>query len=299
MSGWGRGGRGSGRVAGGLAGGDDAASLPELEDRAKQATRRLGIPLGQDPDALAGELSPVGAIPRPSRVAVGPPSEQLRRRPDVRAAERRVEATTARIGVETADLYPRFMLAGSIGQFDVNAVANFFNGPNMYFVVGPTFRSDVFDAGRTHARIDVERAWTAVAVAEYRKTVLAALAEAQNALGAFDSEQDRRAAPAEAVAADQGALDTANQLYRQGVTGFLSVLDAERFLAAAGDALAQSDRTIGTNLVVLYKALGGDWDASEVPTAVRADVQGGAAVRSRDDDAQSVKVDGRAASDRS
>jgi NodT family efflux transporter outer membrane factor (OMF) lipoprotein len=253
------------------------ALLPALEDQAKQAMRRLGVLLGREPDALAEELSTPAPIPQPpARVAVGLPSELLRRRPDVRAAERRIETANALVGVATAELYPRFMLSGTIGQFDVNSLANFFNFDNRYFGIGPSFKWDVFNAGRTHARIDVEKARTDRALAEYRKTVLGALAEAQNALSAFNAEQDRRAALADAVAADRKAVDTASQLYRQGVAEFLAVLDAERSLAASEDALAQSDRAIGTNLIALFKALGGGWESTEPLPAAAAGGHGNA-----------------------
>jgi NodT family efflux transporter outer membrane factor (OMF) lipoprotein len=236
------------------------ATLPLLTDQCKQAVRRLSILLGEEPDALAGELATEGPIPQPPpRVSVGLPAELLRRRPDVRAAERHVAAANARIGVATADLYPHFALVGDIGQFNLET-SHLFDYSQRYYGMGPEVQWNIFNAGRTYARIDAEKARTATALALYRKTVLAALAEAKDSVDSFNAEQDHRASLADAVTANRKAVTTATDLYRQGVSDFLGVLDAERSLAASEDALAQSDRTVATNAIALYKAIGGGWN---------------------------------------
>jgi NodT family efflux transporter outer membrane factor (OMF) lipoprotein len=237
------------------------AALPALENQAATSVHRLGVLLGEEPSALARELAAPRPIPTPpARVAIGLPAELLRRRPDVRAAERRLAAATARIGVAQAELYPHLGLAGSIG-FVSTATGNLFDYSNRYFSLGPGLRWNLFDGGRVRAQVEAESARAARALADYRRIVLSALAEADNALGAFDSEQRRHAGLAAAVDSGRRAVATAGSLYREGVTDFLSVLDAQRSLAAAEDTLAQSDRAISLDLVALFKALGGGADS--------------------------------------
>jgi len=235
------------------------ASLPLLEDGISQLTHRLGVLLGEEPDALAGELAASGPIPTPpARVAVGLPADLLRRRPDVRAAERRLAAATAGIGVAKAQLYPHLGLAGTLG-FVGTTTAGLFDYSSRYFSVGPGLHWSIFNAGRIRAQVEAASARSEEAYAAYRKTVLGALADADNALGTLDAEQRRHGALVDAAGAARQSVATASELYRQGVTDFLSVIDAERSLAAADDNLAQSDRAVSTDLIALYKSLGGGW----------------------------------------
>jgi len=244
------------------------AFVPSLNDQISQAIRRLDVLLGEEPDRRLGELAAVEPLPQPpATVAVGLPNELLRQRPDVRAAERRVAAATARIGVATADLYPRLFLNGTVGQYDINTLSDLAGWDQRYFGIGPVVQWKVLDAGRTRARINAASANTDQALAGYRKTVLNALAEADNALSAFNAQQERRTSLAAAVAADQKSVNTANALYRQGVTDFLTVLTAERSLAAAEDTLAHSQQALGNDLIALYKALGGGGQSSNSSVA--------------------------------
>jgi outer membrane protein, multidrug efflux system len=244
------------------------AFVPSLNDQVSQSARRLGVLLGEEPDRFLSELAMVKPLPHPpAKVAVGLPNELLRQRPDVRAAERRVAAATARIGVATADLYPRLFLNGTVGQYDINTLSDLAGWDHRYFGIGPILQWKLFDAGRTRAQIEAARANTDRALAEYRKTVLNAVAEADNSLSAFNAQQERRASLAAAVAADQKSVNTANELYRQGVTEFLTVLVAERSVATSEDTLAQSEQALGNDLVALYKALGGGWQSSKFPVA--------------------------------
>jgi NodT family efflux transporter outer membrane factor (OMF) lipoprotein len=209
--------------------------------------------------ALADGLLPEQAIPKPPPdVPVGLPSELLRRRPDIRRSERELAAATARIGAATADLFPRFSLTGSLGVQGSEA-KDLFNYSSRFFSVGPSISWPIFDAGRIRSNIRVQNARQEQAVAAYEQSVLVALRDVEDALVAYLREEDRRRRLATAAEANRRAVELANQLYDAGRTDFLNVLQAQRDLFASQDALVQSDRTVSTNLVALYKALGGGW----------------------------------------
>ena len=192
---------------------------------------------------------------------VGLPSELLRRRPDVRQAKRALAAATARIGVATADLFPKFSLTGQFGQQSA-AFHRLFDSNSNFWSIGPAISWPVFEGGRIRANIRVQNARQEQALAIYEQTVLRSLQDVEDALVAYDREQARRVSLAGAVDANRRSVDLSNQLYQRGLIDFLSVLDAERALFLSEDALARSDTTVSTNLVALYKALGGGWDES-------------------------------------
>jgi NodT family efflux transporter outer membrane factor (OMF) lipoprotein len=209
---------------------------------------------------LLAELSPVAHIPAAlPEVPVGLPSDLMLRRPDVQRAERQLAAATANIGVAQADLFPKFFLTGAAGFESVSA-SDWFTGRSSFWSVGPTVQWRIFDAGRIRANIRVQNARQEQALASYEQTVLTAFEEVENGLVAYANEQIRRRSLAEAVASSQKSLDLANKLYANGLTDFLHVLDAERSLYQAQDALVQSERTVSANLVSLYKSLGGGWE---------------------------------------
>ena len=239
------------------------AGLPPLEDRALAAVRSLSVLMAEEPDAMASMLRTTAPIPPPpGRIAVGLPGDLLRRRPDIRSAERQLASANARIGEATANLYPRFSLLGGIGQLDVQT-DKFFDWSRRYAAIGPQMSWDLFDAGKTRAQIDGERAATGAALARYQKAVLVALAEVENAMTSLDSEHRRHGDLADAVVADRKAVARATEFYLQGITDFTTVLDGERSLAAAEDALAVSSQAIDDDAVSLWKALGGGWAATE------------------------------------
>jgi NodT family efflux transporter outer membrane factor (OMF) lipoprotein len=241
--------------------------LPFLNEGLAQAARRLALLLGEEPGALDRELSAAQPIPTaPAPLDLGLPADLLRRRPDIRAAERRLAAATARIGATQAQLYPHLGLTGTIGFVSTRS-EDLFNYSNRYFSLGPGLHWSLFDAGRIRAQVDAASARAEGAYLAYRKTVLAALGDVENTLGAYRAEQQRHRALAEATAAARASVATANELYRQGVTDFLSVLDAERSLATAEDALAQGDRSVSTDLIALYKSLGGGWQSAGTAVA--------------------------------
>jgi outer membrane protein, multidrug efflux system len=237
-----------------------AAAIPPLEYEQRQCIHSLGILLGQDPDALAAQLAQTEPIPPlPPEVPVGLPSDLLRRRPDIRRAERRLAAATARIGVATADLYPKFTITGLLGV-DSTAPKNLFQYQSHYYSVVPGVTWPIFNAGQIQANVDVQNELQKQAVLDYQQTVLTALQEVEDSLAAYRTEQLRRRALADAVTASRDALELARNQYQQGVVDFLTVLDAERELFAAEDALAVSDSQTCDDLVALYKALGGGWE---------------------------------------
>ncbi|HYE17713.1 MAG TPA: efflux transporter outer membrane subunit [Tepidisphaeraceae bacterium] len=234
------------------------SQIPLLEQQRDAAAHRLAILTGRPPRALFDSLTAAKteAIPSgPPVVAPGLPAELLRRRPDVRRAERELAAATARVGEATADLYPRFTLTGAVG-LQSETVRHLTDWKSHFWNFGPSFSWPIFDAGRIRSNVSVQESRTAQADARYRKAVLTALEEVENALTAYSKEQSRRTQLTEAVARNRRAVELANTLYQGGARDFLNVIDAQRALLVTEDALAQSDRTVTTNLVALFKALG-------------------------------------------
>lgn len=237
------------------------SQLPALETSMKQTMHQIAVLLGQQPGALRTELSEAAPIPpTPPEVPIGLPSELLRRRPDVRRAERQLAAATAQIGVQTAELFPKFSLTGVAGLQSVSA-SDWFTGGSKFWSAGPTVQWRVFDAGRIRANVRVQTAKQEEALALYEKTVLTSLQDVENVLVAYAQEQVRFGSLKDEVAADQRAVELANELYTKGLADFLNVLDAQRSLYQAQDQLVESQKTVSEDLVALYKALGGGWGA--------------------------------------
>ena len=239
------------------------AEVPTLESSLQASIHRLGVLLGQPPGVLSSELSTSAAIPAaPPQVPVGLPSELLLRRPDVQRAERQLAAATANIGVATADLFPKFSLTGIAGFESVSA-SDWFTAGSRFWSIGPTVQWRVFDAGRIRSQIKVQDARQQQALAGYEQTSLTAFEEVENALVAYAKEQVRQRSLAEAVTSSRNSLVLARKLYANGLTDFLNVLEAERSLFQTQDQLVQSKRTVSTDLIALYKALGGGWETFE------------------------------------
>lgn len=235
------------------------AQLPPLENSTGQAIYRLSLLLGLAPQALAEELSATAPLPAlPSRLPETLPSDLLRRRPDIRRAERQLAAATADIGVATAELFPRFSLTGLAGLQSAN-LSDLLSAGSRYWTVGPTVRWSLFDGGRVRANIDLNQGRREEAQAAYEKTVLTALSEVETALLALAREEETHRTLAEAVAAERRAVELAVGRYRAGLTGFLDVLQGERALYQSRDQLVQSEQRLAVDLVALFKALGGGW----------------------------------------
>ena len=242
------------------------SQIPLLETSAQQTIYNISVLLGQEPASLLEELSPASSIPlTPPEVPAGLPSDMLRRRPDIRRAEAQIHSATALIGVATADLFPKFNLAGSMSFSATNNKSLRWDTRSWSF--GPSASWEIFNAGRVSYNIEVQKALQQQAVLTYKKTVLTAIQDVENALVAYANEQEHHKAIIDAVTANRKAVDLSTQLYVEGQTDFLSVLVAQGSLYSSEDALVQSTRTLSTDLISLYKALGGGWD-SNTPQAV-------------------------------
>ena len=237
-----------------------ASSIPVLETERRQTIYAIALLLAEEPGALMGELSVAQPIPlAPPEVPVGLPTDLLRRRPDVRRAVAQLHAATARIGVAEADLYPRFSLTGEFA-YGSNKAASLLDWGNHFWSIGPAVNWTLFDAGRIRANIKIQNEAQYQALLSYRSTVLTALNDVENSIVAYAQEQEHRQALSDAVTANKQAVDLATTLYSQGQTDFLNVLSAQQRLFSSEDALAQSDSAVTTNLIALYKALGGGWE---------------------------------------
>jgi len=240
--------------------------IPLLEDSLAASFNRLAVLTGETPGALDDLLAEVRPLPVvPPAVTVAIPAETLRRRPDVRQAERRLAAQTARIGIAEADLYPRLRLAGSFGlnAANTNDLADW---AGRSWNLGPSLSWRIFDAGAVRQNIRIQTAVQAQSLAAYEATVLGALEEVENALSAYVQEQVRCVHLAEAAAAAAEAELLARRRYEAGLADFSRVLDAQRTLLGYQDQLALGRGAVVTHLIALYKALGGGW--ALVPGAV-------------------------------
>ncbi|MEA2707486.1 MAG: hypothetical protein QOF78_87 [Phycisphaerales bacterium] len=239
------------------------SQIPAFQTLAQQSIHRLSVLLGRPPGALMADLEPIKAVPTPpAEIPAGVPSELLRRRPDIRRAERQLAAATARIGVATADLFPHFTLTGSLGV-EATQFKGLGNSDSIFWSVGPGVRFPIFNRGRLKSAVAVENARTEQALAQYEQTVLRSLEEVENAMVAYRKEFVRRASLARAVASSQRSVQLSQQLYQRGLTDFLNVLDAQRALYQNEDLLVQSESNVSANAVALFKALGGGWDVDQ------------------------------------
>jgi len=237
-----------------------AAVIPALDDQIRVHIHTLGVLLAEDPNALLDELTKVQPIPAvPPEIPIGLPSDLLRRRPDVRRAERQLAAATARIGQAQADLLPKFSLTAALG-FDSSRPKALFDWSSRYWALSPGVSWPIFDAGRIQFNIKVTNEQQAQAADNYQLVVLNALKDVEDSLASYRNEQLRHEALQQAADAAKQSVQLARQQYEQGITDFITVLDAERDEFGAQDSLAQSQSAISTDLIALYKALGGGWE---------------------------------------
>jgi NodT family efflux transporter outer membrane factor (OMF) lipoprotein len=249
------------------------AALPSVETGAKQSIHRLGVLLGGRPGMLQDELAPTSPLPKvPPSVPVGLPSDLLRRRPDIRRAERNLAAATARIGVATADLFPRISLTSAIARRNSD-FGGLTAGTGQFWSIGPSISWPVFDAGRIRANIRIQNERQEQALAAYEKAVNASFEDVENAIVAFAKEQNQFDSLSQAVDANSHALELATEQYSKGLINYIGVLDVQRSLFSSERQRTQSEAAIIADLVSLYKALGGGWDAKAANAPQQTDVQ--------------------------
>lgn len=238
------------------------AAIPLIESAISQDIHRLGVLTGVQPTALNGELSRARPMPTlPSLVRIGNPADLLRRRPDIYAVEKNLESATERVGVATADLFPRVTFNGRAGLQSTSFSGLGKTGADNYSF-GPSISWAAFDLGRVQAQIQATKAREKNLVATYEQTVLNALEETENALVSFGRQRARRNFLREAANASEQAAKLARERYQNGVEDFLTVLDAERVLLEAQALQAESETLTATSLVAIYKALGGGWETN-------------------------------------
>lgn len=235
------------------------AEVPPLRIELARGINTMSVLMGKPPGTLHDLLKKAKPVPvPPETVAVGIPADLLRRRPDIRRAERLLAAQTARVGIASADLYPSLTLTGSLNLTALSA-ADIFNAGSGALAFGPALRWNIFDRDRIRSQIAVEDARTEQALLTYELTVLNALNEVENAIVAFLEQRIQFKSMERSVAASVKALRLATERYKEGLTDFQNVLDAQRELFNAENRMAAACGASAANLVRLYKALGGGW----------------------------------------
>ena len=235
------------------------AVVPALEALIANTAHRIGALLAKQPGAFLSDLEQAKAIPTPPpEIPVGLPSELLRRRPDIRRAEAEIIAQIARVGVARSELYPKFQLTGLLGR-TATSPSGLMLGLGNFFSIGPSIRLPIFNGGRIRSNIKAQDARLDQTILLYEDTLRRSLEEVENSLTSYERERDERAQLERAVANSRRSVELAKELYTAGLSDFLSVLEAEKELYRSENELARSEAAVATNLVALYKALGGGW----------------------------------------
>jgi NodT family efflux transporter outer membrane factor (OMF) lipoprotein len=235
------------------------ATIPTLEIDLQQTKNALAILLAQRPGSLDSELSEVKPIPViPAEVAVGIPGDLVRRRPDVRSAERKVVAQSLRVGVAKANLYPTFTLSGTF-LFSAKNILNVLTPASLGSTVAGSISQTIVNRRSLKAQVKLQNALLDQYEISYDSTLLGAVKDVENSLLAFGQDQVRRKSLASAAQSAEQAAEISRELYASGLKDFLTVLDSERTLLTVQNNLVQSDATVNTDLIQLYKALGGGW----------------------------------------
>jgi multidrug efflux system outer membrane protein len=242
---------------------------PQLQGEIASDINQLSLLLALQPGALQGELKTASAVPPvPPQVPVGLPGDLARRRPDIRAAEARLHAATAQVGVAVANLYPSIAFNAPFGT-QAERVPMLASWAAVFFQAGPTVTIPIFEGGKLRATVRLQQAEEKEAAVDYAKTVLGAVHDVENSLVAYSTEQQHRQALEATVAENRRALALAQRRYRDGLTTFLDVLNAQRAVLATQLSLADSTQAVSTDLVALYKALGGGWETDAKQAAAK------------------------------
>jgi multidrug efflux system outer membrane protein len=230
--------------------------LPPIQIAISERTHRLSVLVGERPGELRVDLSPRAYPPLGKSLAIGEPGSMLTRRPDVRAAERRLAAATGREGIAVADLYPRVTVTGFLGLL-AGRGSLFGTSDSKAWAVTPALAWAGFDFGSARARLRGAAAATRESAALYEQVVLLAVEEVENALVAYREQQKRLVSLVEQTRESTRAASIARVRYREGVADFLSLLDAERTQLQAEDSVAQAEAGVFTSVIAVYKSLGG------------------------------------------
>jgi NodT family efflux transporter outer membrane factor (OMF) lipoprotein len=253
--------------------GSTEATIPGFMTDIRRAKNALGILLGKLPGEIDAMLGGPGLIPEiPAEVAVGIPTELLRRRPDIQFAERQLAAQSAQIGFAKADLFPHFSLFGTLGfqtseytdyRSNNSKISDLFHKDSIAYSAGAGFNWDLFNYGRISNSVRVEDARFQQLAVNYEDTVIRAAQEVEDAMVGFLQSQDAVVFLADAVKASKRSVDLSMIQYREGLTDYQRVLDAQRFLVEQQDNLVFTTGSVGQNLIAMYKALGGGWEIRE------------------------------------
>jgi NodT family efflux transporter outer membrane factor (OMF) lipoprotein len=235
------------------------AQLPPYEQTIATARHALAVLTGQAPEALDGEFGLSGDLPAlPAVVPVGLPATLARRRPDIRSAEDTLHQATAQIGVAVSAFFPDVTLSGTYGLRNTGTRYLFDSASNFY-TFGPKISLPIFDGGSVVANVRLTRAEAEAAALNYRKTVLTALQDVEDNLIALTSDAARAASLQDAILADQRALDVDLDAYRHGILSYINVLTVQIQVVQARQQFAEALLMQCTDVVKLYKALGGGW----------------------------------------
>lgn len=246
-----------------------AAQLPPLEAEARAQVHTLSVLLGLEPEALSAELEAAGAVPAPPpAVPAGLPADLLRRRPDLRAAERQLAGANAEIGVAVAQLYPTISMSAS-GDFVSTTITHLFDWNSRQGILSGNATAPLFEGGKLRANVRSAREQRAQAALQYESVLLAALRDVEDALARYAAEQRREVALKRAVEASENALRAAQAQYQGGQVTYINVLTAEQSVLSAQDQLVQSDVQLDEDLASLFKALGGGWQADDLAEQAR------------------------------
>lgn len=238
-----------------------ASQLPLLDAQARQLTYALAVLLSQPPGSLDKLLdTPKPIPPVPPTVPIGLPSQLLLRRPDVRVAIDQYAVALANVGVAEGNLFPKFTISANLG-YSAASAEQWFNTASLAYGIGPSVSWSILNWGQVKSQIGQQKAVALQALYNYRQTVLQALDDVDSALAAYTREQAHYRALAVAVVQDKRAVALSDVLYRNGLTDFLNVLTAQQSLYISQDALIQSQQAVSADLVTLYQALGGGWQA--------------------------------------
>jgi outer membrane protein, multidrug efflux system len=245
------------------------STIAPLQAAIARSIHRLGVLTGRDPNALTSLLAAPHDLPDlPQITAIGDPASLLRRRPDIRVAERQLAASTALVGVAIGDYFPKVTFTGNFTYY-ANAPSNLGTSASRSYVIGPGISWAAFDLGRVQAQVAQAHARDDVALATYEQTVLRALEDTENALVTHARARDSLTHVEQAAEASATAARLARTRYEGGYVDFLEVLDAERTQLGAEDQLAQSRTNTATSLIAVYKALGGGWEQAPLPRYTR------------------------------